>query len=117
MRTRIVTVGYTVQIEDDTVDGVAEVEVSGKTTAAYFDKSFGNWLPGDDAETTVLEFTAEDDGRDLMRFLDGNDEQAICDLALEQLEDDEEAQEEDAAEARAEMRREEAEERHQYGED
>lgn len=102
MKTRTVTVGYSVQLEDDLVEGVAEVEIAGRRTAAYFDKAFGNFLPGDEPETTVLSFTAEDDGRDLMRHLSGDDEQAICERALEADEDDEDAAREDAAEAKAE---------------
>ena len=110
MTIRNVTVGYTVNTEDDAIDGVATVEVSGKTTPAYFDKSFGNYLPGDDAETTVISFVAEDDGRDLMALLDGDDEQSICEMALEAAEEDAEADADDAAEARAEMAREAREE-------
>lgn len=109
MRTRTVSVGYSIQVEDDEVEGTAEVEVSGRKTAAHFSKSFGNWLPGEDPDVEVISFTAED-GRDLTHLLSAADTEAISDRALEAMEEDDAADAEDAAEARAEARREAAEE-------
>lgn len=38
----------------DDVDIEAEIEVDGKDTGPYFDREFGNYLPGEDREVEIV---------------------------------------------------------------
>ena len=45
-----------------------EVEIEARytpSTSAYFDRSFGNWLPGDDDEVEILDVRAVDEDADV----------------------------------------------------
>ena len=78
-----------------------------KGSRDYFDRSFGNWLPGDPAEVEIESVTVDDTGDDITAELTSIENDQITDAILDGLDDDgddEDDARERAAEARADAR-------------